>query len=268
MSTADDEFDEDFSLYKNRHSDTKKKSFNINLDKDNGVGNNKTKDDPIHKKPLMKSGIALIVVAIICLSIINFVPWLYVKYDSELSEAGHVEGFYYKDFETPEDAFFQDEVYNFFQSRNMSVYTGVNIDDFSEIPDFLTLCFYSFLILGIIYSLFAVYYKFKNFDFELSVIIQAVFAGSIIIISALVIFASLKFLGAHLLYNYNFELISNNLLNAVFIFPSPVIIIFTSAGIMKVAFSFLKINIREISKKINSDTSDKTMFTYMGGRRS
>ncbi len=216
------------------------------------------------KKPFLFSGLALIIVAIICLSILSVIPWMYIKYDSTTADNSKIEINYYKDFKSDEDTN-NIEITSFFQSDNGTYYTGLSYNDFSSTPKILTYGFVIFILLGVLFTIFAIFCRKKEVLSEKIIIVHSIFAAITIIIAAFLIFTSLKFLTSHLLIHYNMPFINQIFANPVMIFPAPNILIFILAGIMKLGFSIIKINYREIQNILDEEGAKKSLYTYMHG---
>ena len=229
--------------------------------------NNNGEKEKTHKqkKPFLKTGIAILIIAIICIGIINFVPWLYIKYDSTLVDSGEVEQSYYIDLWSDEDNYFDSEVENLFIQQNSTMYSGIVREDFKQIPN---LSMYSFLILGVIgliLILLAIISRIRDVSPEIMISIHSIFSVIIIIICIYIVFLNMKFLSASLLMNYNYKFLNQIIPNFVMLFPAPLILIFMTSGLMKAAFSLLKIKFRESVKEFDEDTKDKSIYNLVHG---
>jgi hypothetical protein len=217
----------------------------------------------IKNKPFLKSGIAVILIAFLCLAIINFIPWLYFKHSSVLSDDSYLEGYFFKDFNT-EDKNSYGEITNFFYSGNSSKLIGLSENDFIVIPLKAMYTFFALILLGVAFTVFEILDRKKNFLSEKVSIVQSFFSGCTIIICLFIIYLLIEFLGAHLLVVHNFIFISQSLPEIVLIFPAPIILIFISAGIIKVAFTILKINFKDLVVRLEEE-SIKSLHTYRYG---
>lgn len=223
----------------------------------------KQRRHPIKKKTFLKSGIAVILIAFLCLAIINFMPWLYFKHSSVLADDNYLDGYFFKDFNT-EDKNSYGEITSFFYSGNSSKFIGLSENDFIVIPLKAMYTFFALIILGVAFTVFEILDRKKNFLPEKVSIVQSFFAGFTIIISVFIIYLLIEFLGAHLLVVHNSLFISQSLPEIVMIFPAPIVLIFISAGIMKVAFTILKINFKDLVSRLEEE-SIKSLRTYRYG---
>lgn len=265
MDSIDEEFKKDFTPIE--YTDRKSKDDLLDDNFKKAEKSKKPKKEgkkQVKKKPFLLSGLAIIIVAIICISILTFLPWMYIKYESASTENSTVEINYYKDFINNKDIN-HEEVTSFFQSENGSYFTGLSYNDFSSTPKVMTYGFIAFILLGAIFTLFAIINRKKELSSEKIIIIHSIFAVITIIIATFLIFSSLKFLTSHFLIHYNMNFIKQIFPNPVLIFPAPNILIFILAGVIKLGFSILKINYREIQQIIDDERPKKSLYTYIPG---
>ena len=114
------------------------------------------------KKPFLKSGILIIVIALLCLAIVNFLPWIYIEYDNQ--EFGTVKETFTFSYETD----FKNEkletvnlaklnstaignIYGLFESQcsdSSSNFIGLSINDFSDNAKMTTYSFFVLILLA------------------------------------------------------------------------------------------------------------------------
>lgn len=265
-NNKDEEQIDEFSIQIKRKNNAKDKILDENFKKAQEKKNFKKEKKEKKKKPFLKSGIALIIIAVICLSIINYMPWLYVRYDSDINENGYVEGTYYKNFKNLDDTI-DPNINSLFELKNGSYQTGISINDFSNAPKFSLYGFYILIIIGLIFTIVLLIDRYRNFSDIRINILHSVLSAVTIIVCIYIIYLLVKFIGAHLLMMHNLPEILQTLPNVILIFPVPLAIIITTAGIMKVTFTILKINLFKLEKTTSPDlTEKKDIFRYQRGR--
>jgi len=222
-------------------------------------------------KPFFKSGIIIIIIALAALALINYTPWMYAKYDiGDIS----TQQFFYKDFENKEIQ--NNETYqnitHLFNSpctnctNNSQNYIGLTIDDFKTIPKLTTYGFIALVIMGLIFTIFVVIDRFRNFSFEKSYLVCSIFAAGYVITSVFILLLSLKFLASHFLMYYNWSFITTSgITDARLIFLAPIMMLFFSCAIMKGSMTLMKINFHEVEKRLESKEPEKSHSTYRYG---
>lgn len=223
------------------------------------------KGKKISKEPFRKLGIVLIIISIISLAIINFLPWMYIRYDAEY---GTIEEFYYRGLENKEGNYYEEVNYIFESpcincSYNSKNYIGVTEDDFTNIPKVASNGFFALVILGLIYTIFEIIKRKYNFFMETALIIHSIYAAAAIFISIVVAVSSIKFLGIYFLLYYNMSFIeASGVNNVILIFVAPIILIFVSSAIIKISITVLKINFDEFEKKSKMDKSQPSFSKF------
>lgn len=202
-------------------------------------------------------GVIFIVIAIVALLIINYLPWMYIKYNN--SDYQEFEGFFYRDFKTK---FEQKEILNLLGSNcnNCSSYSnnyiGLSTEDFIYSPHY---CFYGFIaliLLGLISIIFAIIDKFRNFSIKSYVLFYFISAIIEVIIGVYILSICVKFLGANFLLFYNKSLIEGiGLYNAKLLILAPILLIVFAFILIKGAMIAVELNFKELAKR---DLSDKT----------
>lgn len=226
------------------------------------------------EKPFFKSGIMIIIIAIIALALINYTPWMYAKYDVGDTST---QQFFYKDFENEE--FENNEtcqkVMNLFESNctnctdNSQNYIGLTVKDFETMPKLTTYGFIALIVLGLFFTIFVIIDRFRNFAFEKSYLVCSIFTAGYVVTSVFILLLSIKFLASHFLLYHNDPFIkTSGLTNITLIFLAPIIIIVFCCAIMKGSMMVMKINFREMEKRLESEEPKKkrSIFRYGGAQ--
>lgn len=221
-------------------------------------------------KPFFKSGIIIMIIAIVALALINYTPWMYAKYDSGDST---FQQFFYKDFVTKD---MENQTYNnitnLFDSpcqncTNNSNYIGLAKEDFTNTPKLTSYGFIALLLMGLIFTIFVVIDWLRKFSFEKTYLVSSIFAVGYILVSVFILLLSLKFVSANFLLLYNMPFIQDEigLTNVFLIFLAPIIMIVFSCAIMKGSMTVLKINYREVEKGLEPEETKKAHSTFRYG---
>jgi len=223
-------------------------------------------EENITKKPFLKLGIILIIIAVLSLAVINNLPWMYIKYKADY---GAVEELYYRDFKNEEGHYYK-EIDNIFESpcvncsNNSTNYIGLTKDDFSNIPKNTSYGFITLAILGIVFTIIEVFRRRRNFSINTASIIHSVFASAALFIGVVVALLSIKFIGFYFLLYYNKPFIEVlGIKNIILIFIAPIILIVISYAIIMIAIIVMKINFNEFEKKLKSE---KSHLSYSANR--
>jgi len=219
------------------------------------------------KKFFPTFGVIFIIIAIVALFIINFLPWMYIKYNNSNYE--EVEGFFYRDFKTK---FEHKEILDLMGSKcdNCSSYShnyiGLSTDDFVYSPQY---CFYGFIaliLLGLISIIFAIIDKFRNFSIKSYILFCFISAIVEIIIGVYILSLCVKFLGANFLLFYNKSLIESIGFNNVkLLILAPILLIVFAFIIIKGAMIAVELNFKELEKRNESDKTSRFLSTYKYG---
>lgn len=213
------------------------------------------------KKPYFLLIVSLTIVAVFGMVIINQMPWMYIKYNSQIDENSTIEEFYYKNFENKNNQYYP-EVVSLFEFQNGSYMLGLSVGDF-EITN--NLSYYSFIIwiaIGIIFLILTFLLKLFKISYDFAIILKSILCVLISGISIYLIYIFIKFISAQILLSHNLEFISQSLPNISLSFPTPLIIIIIMSFVLKINFSIIKINYRELQKIIVSKKQDKSDYTY------
>ena len=209
-------------------------------------------------------GVIFIIIAIVAILIINYLPWMYIKYNN--SDQQGIEEFFYRDFKTKYE---HNEILDLMGSKcdncisNGQNYIGLSTEDFIYSPQY---CFYGFIaliVLGLISIIFAIIYKFGNFSINSATLFYSISAILEIIIGVYILSLCVKFLGANFLLAYNKPLIENIGLNDVkLLILAPILLIVFAFIIIKGAMIAVDLNFKELEIRNESDKSPRTFYTY------
>jgi len=219
------------------------------------------------KRPFLKLGIVLIIIAIISLIAINYGPWVYVKFDSEY---GTIQEFYNRDFK---GSYYYNEIDDIFESpcgincsSNSKNFIGIEKSDMSSTPRMMFYIFIIFIIMGLVFTIFEIVERKKKFSIEIVNIIHSVYAAITLFIGIFVAYSTMKFFSVYFLVSYNTPFIeSNSISNIILIFPIPIFLLVISFMIIMIAETVLKINFYEFHKKIKLEKTPSTISNLKFG---
>lgn len=269
--TGDDVDDDFFSNISKSKKSMKEDVLDETFKKAEKLKNSKPREGKkISEKPFRKLGIVLISIAIISLLIINYLPWMYVRYNVE---NGSVEEFYYRDFINLEGNYYNEVEYIFKSpctncSNNSGNFIGLDLNDFSNVPVSASYGFLLLALLGLIFTIFAIIDKKQKFSVEIVSFIHISFAIAGILISIAVLILCTKFLGIYFLLYHNMAFIeASGINNVILVFLGPIFLIIISIALIRVTITVIKINFDEFLKKMKSDKSYSLLSTlYQGGK--
>lgn len=204
----------------------------------------------IPKKPFLKLGIVLIIVSLIAIGSVNSLPWVFIKYDTI---NGTTQESYFKDFS--EGTVYNETTYIFESpctncSNSSNNFIGLTLNDFSDIPKLTINAFIILGALGVIFIIYILIDKWRNFSWDTTLLVHSSFAIAANIVSVFIIFILTKFLGSYLLLYYNMPFIeSSGIKNITIVYPSTSILIILSATIILFTIVVIQINFREFEKK-------------------
>jgi len=269
--SPDDSLNEDFFLTSKTEKTTKEEILDKDFKKFKDIKEKKSDDKKRNtKKPFLKSGIILVILALICLVIISFAPWAYVKCDLDY-EKGKTDRFIYKNYDEYDIGSDNEsqKIINIFESNNCTNsscnYVGLTFKDFRNTPK---ITFYGFAILallGLIFIIFQIIEKKRNFSVEMFTIAHSIFSTATIIISSFLFILVIKFFGIYFLLHYNDPFITTK--NIVFVSPVAITLLFILAAIMKGTFGVMRINCAELEKNLSAKESKNPFFIYKGGSK-
>jgi len=217
------------------------------------------------KKPFIKIGALIIIIAIIGLIIINYVPFLYINY--ETSDTSIKQYFSYGDFKN--DLIEPEKIYSLFESTcidcsdNSDSYIGLTINDFTDTPKFTIYIFYIMIFIGAIFTIFILVDKKKNFSENTITIVHTIFTAFIILAGIIILFLNIKFLSANLLQKLNnsflFALDFNKIQMLYFM---TYFLIMISTILFIIGLILMKLNLNKAVDKFNLLSSENNNLRY------
>lgn len=211
-----------------------------------------------------KSGMLLIIVAILAIVCMYLGPWAFIAYDAEYIEGEGLGGSIWIFRNAQAEDIESQDIANLFENPN---YIGVTISDFTYTPAKTIGGFIALVILGLIFFIFQIIDKFLKFSEGTFMTIHSFFAGFAIIISVYITLTVSKFIGAYfqIAHNMNLEQFPN--IQTIIIFINPIIAIILGLGIIKYAYTIIKIHYVELErKKISSKIRHSFFSTGLGGK--
>lgn len=200
------------------------------------------------KQTFLKIGIVIFIVAILCLGIIKYVPWMYINYSPTEENSENFENFYYKNFYHEEKNINQ-TVEKFFNSQNSSKLTGIDINDFTIVPNLSNYIFYLLGLMGIVFTAIVLVDKKKDFfSFKNLTIFHTLFSAIVAILLIYLIFVNIGFLGAQILIFKNIALLNDIFTKLILTFPASIFLIGISSFFLKICLTIIKSNFQEINK--------------------
>ncbi len=269
---TNDEEDKEGEELKEKEVKRFNKSKDIILDESFKKAELLKKDQPkkkevqiVAKKPFIKLGIFITLIAIIGLVSINFLPLVYINYETDY---GSIEEYFsYEDFRyniiEPEEinSLFESTCYNC--SDNSDTYIGLTFNDLTNTPKLTIYIFIFLALIGIIFTIFILFDRKKDFSEETITIIHSFFIAFIITIGIILLFINIKFLGAHLLFQLNKPFIQALGFNKIkMFFFSTYISILLSFFFFIIGLVFMRINLNKAVNKFNVDKSKKSNLNY------
>ena len=220
------------------------------------------------KKPFLKLGIVLIIIAIISLVAINHLPWLYLKYDTDY---GTIQELYDRDFKNGN---YYPEIDNIFESpctncsNNSKNFMGLTKNDFSTIPKTATSGFYILALIGIIFTITEIIRKIRDFPGGLTSIIHSSFAAAAAVVGIFLAILLIKFLGFLFMLYYNRSFIeAASVDNIVAVCFAPIALMLIAFATIIISITVVKINFSEYEKKLELEKqySDYSSYKYGEG---
>jgi hypothetical protein len=223
----------------------------------------------ITKKPFLKLGVILIFIAILALVVINFMPWMFIKYNAY---CGSVQESYSLDAFRSDDGFFYNEIDYIFESpctncsNNSINFMGLIKDDFVTIPETTSCAFYALLILGIAFTIIEIFRKIRNLHGDIVTLVHSLFAVAACIVGVFVMSLYIRFLGAYFLLFYNKSFIEAAGINdLIIIFPATLVLILISFAIIMVTAAIMRINFHEFEKRLTSKRTRSALSNFKFG---
>lgn len=218
------------------------------------------------KKPFLKTGVILLIISILCLIIVNVMPWAYVKCDSSI-ENNEIEKFIYH-YNMPSNIK-EREIVNIFEtpevnaSMHSSNYIGINFDDFKNSKAILGLGFILLSLMAVIFIFFQLIERSKSVFKNGFMFFHTAFSCMVVIVSFFLFFTLVKFYSVYPLLFYNRNFISSD--NIFIFFPVPVIISIVLLILIKASLSIIKIYMRIIREKMSIKEDTKHPLGIHGG---
>ncbi|KYK30561.1 MAG: hypothetical protein AYK22_03570 [Thermoplasmatales archaeon SG8-52-3] len=227
------------------------------------------KEEPvIAKKPIMKIGLVITFIAIIGLLFINFLPLMYIYYETDL---GSIEEYFsYNDIRF--DLIEPEEINNIFESscnncsHNSDYYFGVTKNDLINSPRITIYIFIILALIGIIFTIYILIDRKKDFSDETNTIVQSFFIVFLMILSIYLLSINLKFLDSHLFFELNKPFIfamGFNRLRIFFLMPYFSILI--SFVLFCIGLVFMKIYLNRAVNQFNVKKSKRSEVSYRFG---
>jgi hypothetical protein len=222
------------------------------------------------RKPFIKIGLLIVIIAIIGLVIINFVPFLYINYETDNSSIKQYIS--YQEFKF--DQLEPEKIYSLFEStcidcsENSDSYIGLTINDFIDTAKFTIYIFYIMILTGIIFTIFILSGRKKNFSENTIIIIHSIFTVFIIITGIIILILNLKFLAANLLQQLNKPFLMGLGFNRVqLLFFMPYFQILISFLLFIIGLILLKLNLNKAVDKYNLVFSENNNLRYKFGSK-
>lgn len=215
------------------------------------------------KKHFFQFGVFLIIAAVICLVITEMIPWFYVK--CEINDNGNttiLKTNYYKDFLT-RDGDDRNQIRELFEPINGSYLLGLSVDDFFSASIFSYYSFLILILLGLIFTVFAVLYMFSKLSHETMIVIQSVTSTVSAVICIFLLIVFIRFGAAYVLFYYNIDSINQMVSNASVSLPVPIIMIIIFSFILKICFTMVKLGYRELERKMKNDSIKKKQVLHI-----
>ncbi len=219
-------------------------------------------------KPFTKLGLIISFIAIIGMIFLNFIPWMYINYETGY---GSVEE-YFSYNELINNQIESEDVIGLIESTcnncsdNSNNYIGLTLNDFKNTPK---LTFYNFIFLaliGFIFTIIIIIDRKRDFSEETMIIIHSIFSTFLLIIAVIIILINIKFLGADLILEMNKPFIEflgfNNF--KIFFFMAYISIIL-SFILFIIGLTFIKINLKIAINNFQMNKSKKLHIDYRSG---
>ncbi|KYK23544.1 hypothetical protein AYK21_02490 [Thermoplasmatales archaeon SG8-52-2] len=222
------------------------------------------------KKPFIKIGLLIVIIALIGLFIINFVPFLYINYETEDSSIEQYIS--YQEFKY--DQLEPEKIYSLFEStcidcsENSDSYIGLTINDFIDTPKFTIYVFYIMIIIGAIFTIFMLVNRKRNFSENTIIIVHSIFTAFIIITGIIILILNMKFLAANLLQQLNKPfLMGLGFKRVQLLFFMPYFQILISFILFIIGLILMKLNLNNAVDKYNLVFSEKNNLRYKFGSK-
>ena len=221
------------------------------------------------KKPYLKLGFFLIIISILSLIFITYSPWIYIKYDAEY---GTIQQFFNRDFTNGKyykeiDYIFQSACTNC--SNSSKNFIGIIKNDFIDIPRLTSYAFILLLTLGIIFTIFEIIERKRNYNTEKVAFVHSTFAIFSLVISFYLLILIIKFFSVYFLLYYNQSFIEAVYVkNIILVFPVITILFIILFLISIVSIIVMKINFSYFEKKYITEKISSTLTNFKLGNKS
>jgi len=224
----------------------------------------------ISKRPFIKVGILIVIIALIGLIIINYIPFMYLNYETDSSSI--IEFISYEDFRF--DQIEHEEIYSLFEStcydcsENSDSYVGLTYNDFIDTPKFTIYIFYIMIFTGSLFTFFILVDSRKNFSENKITIVHSIFTAFIILTGIIILILNIKFLDANLLQHLNKPFIQALGFNRFqMLFFMPYFLILISAILFIIGLILMRLNLNKAENKYNCDISGNENIHYKFGSK-
>ncbi len=218
-------------------------------------------------RPFFKSGILIIIVAIVMLTFVEYSPWMYVNQETNERTTIYL---LYRDFNQEENI--NQTVLDLFQSpckncsNNSQNFIGLTFDDFTNSPKTITNGILILMLLGVVFTIFLTIDKFYRFLDEIVLALHSLFSIGVIIISLFILITTIKFVGTYFLLHHNWSFIAiSGIENIYIVFLTPIILAILALACIRGAIITFKINYREMENKFTDDKPEEPYSTYRYG---
>lgn len=212
-----------------------------------------------YKKKFPKLWILLMITAAIGLVCVNYMPWGYIKYDTDGSE---IEISITRDFKLHNVS---EEITNSTIITNISsvflepYYIGLSDEDFTSSSNLASYGFILLIALGISIIILGILDKLLNFSKETFIRIHFVLTTIIIFPCMFVVLSLIKFLGAQILSYYNLPFVSIKI--TAIAFPAAFLLITIGFILARLSLTVIKIDFKEM-QKILKENAPRTTSGY------
>jgi hypothetical protein len=185
----------------------------------------------------------------------------------ETDNVNVIEYLSYDDFRF--DQIESEEIYSLFESTcydcsdNSDRYIGLTINDFIFTPRITYYIFIFLILIGIIFAIYVLIDRKKDFTEETKTIANSIFIIFIILSGTILLIINIKFIGAYLLQQINKPFIQALGFNRLqMIFFMPYISILFSFIFLIIGFTYLKINLNKAVSSLGDVKTKNTDVDY------
>ena len=224
----------------------------------------KEKKKPEEKKPKIKksfrkSGVILILVAIVGILCVNYLPWAVASYTQEDTNAVVTTSI----FRNIDEASMDEKVKELFV---MPSYIGLTFGDITKTSEKTFYGFIYLIIASLMFMIYQVVDRLRNLSVELLAIVHCIFSVAVIGICLYIILSLAKFIGSYFVLFQNISYIPIVTQNFIIIFLNPIILAALLLIVIKVCFSMIRINFTDLEKLYEGRMPGRKPVFSMGGR--